>query len=460
MAYLRKRGSHLAIVHGERDAVTGKVVQRVLATLHSQAEARDALGSGTAGKRFRSELESNYPSVDFEWGKLVDAVEQHLAWLPVDQVRQEEDPAARLHAQLVGAFGHLASLEPAHRAEHLQVLGDHRHGLQVLADLIEWQLRSVRALESAPLASLPAGGVTSGKEREPSPAVEEFVEAYLEAGKLDPARAGFGMLVESFPEYAEGHNYLGIIALERGATDEAVLHFERAMSVGRKRFPKRIAKGRYWTDLDTRPYVRALRNLALALNLQGKSVEALRVADRLETECGDRLTAESHRARAYLNAGQWNDAYECGRTLCSLWPSESIPVAFALFEMGAREEAATYFLHAALNGPQAALLVVGVKQARPEGWHDTTWWNEGVWIRRSLAPYLNAQRPRTKRYFRRLVRMPQVQAMLDEIRHARLRNDNQRVRGEREAFDRIGEMTSLDYARDRIRELAHLLGTR
>jgi len=33
-----------------------RVVQRVLATLHSQAEARDALGSGTAGKRFRSEL--------------------------------------------------------------------------------------------------------------------------------------------------------------------------------------------------------------------------------------------------------------------------------------------------------------------------------------------------------------------------------------------------------------------
>lgn len=55
--------------------------------------------------------------------------------------------------------------------------------------------------------------------------------------------------------------------------------------------------------------------------------------------------------------------------------------------------------------------------------------------------------------------MPQVQVLLDEIRHARQRGDQQRARGEREALDRIEQMRSLDYARDRVRELAHLLGT-
>ena len=64
MAYLRRRGNQLAIVHGEREPGTGKVQQQILFTLYSKAEAREALGRGQepqGAERFRRLLEREYP---------------------------------------------------------------------------------------------------------------------------------------------------------------------------------------------------------------------------------------------------------------------------------------------------------------------------------------------------------------------------------------------------------------
>ena len=44
MAYVRQRGSQLAIVHVERDKETGKVQQRILFTIYSKAEALKIIG--------------------------------------------------------------------------------------------------------------------------------------------------------------------------------------------------------------------------------------------------------------------------------------------------------------------------------------------------------------------------------------------------------------------------------
>ena len=45
MPYVRKHGSQIAIVHGERDPETSQVQQRVLFTLYSRPEADAALGA-------------------------------------------------------------------------------------------------------------------------------------------------------------------------------------------------------------------------------------------------------------------------------------------------------------------------------------------------------------------------------------------------------------------------------
>lgn len=64
-----------------------------------------------------------------------------------------------------------------------------------------------------------------------------------------------------FSNYADGYNYLGCLALDRGAPEEAIEQFARAVEIGRSLFPKRLGKKRYWKDLDTRPYIRGLIHL-------------------------------------------------------------------------------------------------------------------------------------------------------------------------------------------------------
>jgi hypothetical protein len=83
--------------------------------------------------------------------------------------------------------------------------------------------------------------------------------------------------------------------------EHAASFYERTIELGRKPFPARISKKRYWSDLSRRPYMRGLRNLALALNESERFAEALAICDRLEDECGDGPAAASHRAVIFLN---------------------------------------------------------------------------------------------------------------------------------------------------------------
>ena len=84
MAYVRRRGNQLAIVHGEREPNTGTVGQRILFALYSRAEALEVLGRGSKGgvDRFRRLLEEQYPGLRFNWKRIRRSIEEHLAALP------------------------------------------------------------------------------------------------------------------------------------------------------------------------------------------------------------------------------------------------------------------------------------------------------------------------------------------------------------------------------------------
>src|SRR5688572_3841516 len=64
MAYVRKRGRQLALVHGARDPATGKVEQQIIFTIYSKAEALEVLGrrgGGEGARRFAALLQDRYP---------------------------------------------------------------------------------------------------------------------------------------------------------------------------------------------------------------------------------------------------------------------------------------------------------------------------------------------------------------------------------------------------------------
>lgn len=132
----------------------------------------------------------------------------------------------------------------------------------------------------------------------------------------------------------------------------------------------------------------------------------------------------------------------------------SFIVAFAAFELELEEMAIAHFLHGALNQPRVARMLVGERCRKPQGLDETRDHSDGVAMRRSLSAYLGKRRQRRTRFFRGLLETTQVQAMLDEIHHVRQRHARQHVRGQREAFDRIQEMGTLEYANARAREIA------
>src|SRR5690606_17737505 len=124
-------------------------------------------------------------------------------------------------------------------------------------------------------------------------------------------------------------------------------------------FPARLAKKHYWSDLDTRPYMRGLRNLALVLNQVGRYDDAERACARLADECGDDLTADYHRAAIAMNRGRWIDALNAAARLVELYPELDFIVAAAALELGRADRVLPAFLHAALCLPRAAHLFFG-----------------------------------------------------------------------------------------------------
>jgi hypothetical protein len=76
----------------------------------------------------------------------------------------------------------------------------------------------------------------------------------------------------------------------------AIDEFQKTVSIGRRLFPKRIRKDNCWSDVDTRPFIRGIENLALTLNSAGRYDEAV-----------------AYRGAIHLNQGDWDRATESAR---------------------------------------------------------------------------------------------------------------------------------------------------
>ncbi|GEM_PF-5237000 len=109
--------------------------------------------------------------------------------------------------------------------------------LDVLVELVNQRKGS--DLDRAP--ELPDMPWTMRLNRQHIPVdVEELAGSYWEKRDLSKAEAAFSLLVNAFENYAEGHNYLGLIALERRQLTDAISHFRKTVEVGRRLFPKRM----------------------------------------------------------------------------------------------------------------------------------------------------------------------------------------------------------------------------
>jgi tetratricopeptide (TPR) repeat protein len=445
MAFVRKKGNQLALVQGERDPETGCVRQHTLFTIYSKAEALAIVN--TRADEFESRLTTQYPHVRFNWKAIRAAIRKELDALPDLYEYKHERVEKRFRQDLTAFAGQLFRADPQELVSAANLLKAHQHELEVLADLIQWRLR---LCEQKPTEwntenpfywrfSLPGWGAPQD--------AEEILEGYYERGEYRRAEAGFRLMTEHFDDYAEGYNYLGLIAWHEQRYDNAIEYFRKTIEVGRSLFPKRMPKKNYWRDLKTRPYMRGLQNLAATLNEVGRFDECLDLCDRLDEECGDRHTASWQRAVVSLNLGRWREAMKYAKYIGGIDHDAAFIEAFAACAAGDPRGAFAAFLHAALHRPRAARMLLGLRVPRgPLSSDAARDHNAGVTLTRALHAYLDHPPRSSRTFFSEVLRSPRVAALLEETADVTKRWRDDRKGSDRSAFDRMQVLHSRGFA--------------
>lgn len=447
MAYVRNHGNQLAIVHGERGE-DGKVQQRVLFTIYSKPEAQLALGRSEGAWRLDRLLETRYPRIRFDWNKIRSGIEERMASLPDSYAYKTGELMGRFRNDLCAFVRQLGVADPRSTHAAAELIRGHRCELEYLRDLIDFRLQ---VCEQKPN---PWNGDNEFFWRhrvlssDYPPDIIDLTSGLYARRELDRLEALARLFVDCYENYAEGHNYLGLVAQDRGDLEQAVEHFERGRTEGRKLFPKRIRKASYWRDLDTRPYMRSLQNLAIALMRLARYDEALEVCDHLDRKCGDGDAALSFRAHIYLNQGRWADAYTAADTVVRIWPHHAFVAAFAAFESGEPQEATSWFLHGVLTHPRTGRMLLGLRNPEPTGGWEIDDHNSGVRAVHDLAGYLDRSSRAARSFFRRVLSAPTARDLVAEREEVEARSAEEHRSGGRDAFDRRLELEDIATARE------------
>jgi tetratricopeptide (TPR) repeat protein len=448
MPYLRQRGNQLTIVQGVRDPENGKVQQHILFTVYSKAEALKIVGlqDGVSSMRFQSLMEFQYPSLKFDWAKINKAIHEKMNVLPDLYSYKTMRLQAKFRENLCAFTKQLILNDPQDLLSSAQLIQENRHELEYIADLIHWRLKLKDQKASEWNVDNQFYWRQAIQGNRVPPEAEEQAEEYYRKGEYDKAESIFKLLIECFNNYAEGYNYLGLIALEKEEIEEAIACFELTMELGRKKFPKRFARKNYWRDHATRAYMRGMQNMTLSLNRAGRYDEALLLCERLEKECGDDITAAAHRAAIYMNLGWWRSASEAAVYLHKIFASESLIASLASFEMKKYKNTLHYFIHGTMNQPLTSKMINGDKSSHPKSHEEYRDYSGGIDILHSLHQFRKTQSIKSKQFFKRLINHHIIKGLIDELETTREKLKKERTVEDRSAFDRLQEMTSFDFA--------------
>jgi tetratricopeptide (TPR) repeat protein len=458
MAYVRKKGNQIALVQGERDPDTGTVNQKTLFTFFSKAEAYRAIGKSKRDDShyFQNLLQDEHPTIKFDWKKINEGIADKLNVLPDLAEYQEQRLAANFKSSLHAFARELIQTDPQSLIPSSKLLQEHKDQLEFLRDVIDMKLDSIDTTENDFNSdnefywrqTLRGWGI--------NPDVEEVASDFYRSGDYESAISAFTLLTDSFPNYAEGHNYLGLIHLDLGNLEESIAHFRKSVELGRKMFPKRMRKDLFWSDHKTRPYMRGLNNLIVALNRSNLHEDALTFCDTLANECGDKNSASSHRTSIFLNTGRWIEAEDCAVKTMEFSPLDAVLVAFAQFEQGKYSEAKTNFLHAAFNNPLGVQILVQGKAVKPKDAVAIEDYNAGIDTSNGINPYLLNRNSKSKSFFNSILRHPDIKILVDEAyscstNHSKIKNPEEHHNN----FSRWLELKNMNFAENVAKTISH-----
>lgn len=454
MAYVRQHGNQIAIVSGDRDKETGSVQQRVLFTFYSKDEALAALGHSSDDRHhlFQNLMRQAYPSTTFDWERINKAIEQKLDTLPEHYEARTTECGAEFSRSIRSLARNLVLADPHLVPSAKKVLKSEENSLLAVRELIDHSLSLIRFYDKHDKES-----EFDSKDEfhwrymlrgsEVPPALEEWAEGFYHKMDYPMAEAIFQLLVSVFDNYAEGHNYLGLIALEQRKHKKAVEHFERTVAVGRNLFPRKLPKNDYWLDHSTRPFMRGMMNLILALTADGDYQKALTACDQLEKECGDKSSANDYRATLHLNLGNWSEA------IAYTSSEQDFVKAFAEFEIGNEQRALECFLLDAAESPHTARLLLHMKKPKPENSLAVDDHNSGVHLAAQLDGYFQRQSIQCKRFFEALAKQLSLIEMFEKLdQHTQNHFDGPREKHS-DNFKEWHAMREKPYVRQQSKEL-------
>jgi tetratricopeptide (TPR) repeat protein len=453
MAYVRRRGNQLAIVHGVRDRETREVRQEILLTLYSKAEARAALGedAGDSAHLLEQLLANRHPELRLDWKRLRKQIKAELAVLPDTYDHDDVRRVNRFRGDLVAFARQLMITDPQWLLPANRLIQEHRGELQYITDLIAWRLK---------IGPQEAGDFNQDNPfywryalpgRRLPPDVFEHAIDLFQRGDLERAEVAFRLATECFPDDSIGWRYFGVIALKRGDVESAIRRLQKAIDLARRRLPKRLPSRRAANHDDWRDHERGLAGLVTALSRAGRHDEARETCERLRRDGADAPTVGYLLAFVHLQAGRWKLALDAAEPLRRIWPCMSFVAGFAAAELHEPDQARESLIHAALSRPRTAAILAGEKvRPKPEGW-EVADHNECVDLLDELGTYV---RPGSRRRpaagpleLRDLLRIPRVAARVEQVRNAARAHHEDRRAGPSDAFRLLTEMTTLAYAR-------------
>src|SRR6266511_1980327 len=242
MPFVRRRGSQLVLAHGEREPGSGKVRQRILFTLYSRPEALEAIGRGSPEGRhqFRALVEDAFPKLRFDWKGIERAIAANLDALPETYEYRTTRLLSRFRSDLCALAKQLIVADPNSLLSAGQTIDAHRAELGFLVELIGARLRTPAPKPAKYNEDNPWFWRTAFRGREVPGDIEELAAGHYEQHEFDKAEVIFRLLVDAFDDYAEGYNYLGLIAYQRSRLPEAIDHFRKTIEVGRDRKSTRL----------------------------------------------------------------------------------------------------------------------------------------------------------------------------------------------------------------------------
>ena len=102
----------------------------------------------------------------------------------------------------------------------------------------------------------------------------------LEQGNEEEAGRYFFQSIEIDPSYADGYTHLGNIAWRKGDWKQAESLYHRAVEEAEPEV-KDITKGSFWSNLETRPYMRGMHGLGLTAWKQNSFEDAIEIFKRM-----------------------------------------------------------------------------------------------------------------------------------------------------------------------------------